>query len=108
LKSSNQVTISRHTLLDKSQHFDLFLDTGGDTIITYEVVTSSLDLPIYDVLECVRKQDHRRIYLEYQGEISNQRGFISIVWRGEYKNKKSIGNTKIEILLLEELLYILD
>jgi len=108
LKSSSLVTISRHTLLDSSQHFDLFFDTGRDALITYEILTPSLNLPKYEVLECVRKQDHRRIYLEYQGEISNQRGFIAIVWRGEYKNKKSIGNTKIGILLLEELLYILD
>jgi hypothetical protein len=104
----DRATLSRHTFLDFSFHLDLFLDTGGDSLVTYEVLTNTIDIPKFEVFSCTRKKDHRKRYLDYEGEISQQRGFLKILWKGEYKNKKRIGSTKIDIILLEELLFILE
>lgn len=33
----------------------------------------------------VRKKDHRKEYLDFQGEISGNRGIVKIIWTGQYK-----------------------
>jgi len=104
----DRVTISRHTLLDKSSHLDIFFENSSDYLATYEVSTPESILRFSEILNCKKKHDHRKIYLDYEGEISNNRGSIKIVWRGFYRNKKSIGQNKISIFILDETLFIVE
>jgi hypothetical protein len=103
-----RVTISKHTLPDSSSHLDVFFENSSELLTTYEVFSPESILLVNEILECVKKQDHRKIYLDYEGEISNNRGSIKIVWKGIYRNKKSIGKNKISIFILDETLFIVE
>lgn len=104
----DRVTISRHSLQDKSSHLDVFFENSTDSLTTYEIFTPKSILLFSEILICNKKHDHRKIYLDYEGEISNNRGSIEIVWKGIYRNKKSIGQNKISIFILDETLFIVE
>ena len=104
----DRVTISRHTLQDKNSHLDIFFENSTELLTTYEVSTPEDILIFGEILICNKKPDHRKIYLDYEGEISNNRGSIEIVWKGFYRNKKSIGQNKISIFILDETLFIVE
>ena len=98
MKSSNpRVTISEHTLPEGTSHLDIFFESDAECLITYEVFLSSDNLYDNKILSCIRKKDHRKIYLDYEGEISNDRGFLKILLKGFYIKKDCLGNQKISI-----------
>jgi hypothetical protein len=60
-------------------HYDLMFETRpGSDLATWR----SPAWPIYGELELTRLRDHRRIYLDYQGELSLQRGTVTRVAEG--------------------------
>ena len=91
-----------HHLIGSGAHGDLFLDTDEQSLPTYEiseqdlkalqakvsglesfrfelsadVKARALGWPVY------RKADHRRKYLEYEGPISGDRGYLKSVFKG--------------------------
>lgn len=94
-----RVTISEHKI-SESAHFDIFFETDFDYLLTYEILSSGnfqRDVP----LECIRKQNHRLLYLDYEGEISEERGTISIYWRGFLSDDKTPNSKKILIEVRE-------
>lgn len=81
-------------------HGDLFLDTGEERIPTYELSPVHLkelqSMPQFPAAHffladekhpgawpVIRKEDHRRIYLHYTGEVSGGRGSVNTVLIGE-------------------------
>ncbi|MBU44672.1 MAG: hypothetical protein CMN76_15730 [Spirochaetaceae bacterium] len=86
----------------QKNHGDLFLDTGGEALPTYEMrevdlqqlrelVPNGIDLvelsdsPLESVQQwsVTRKQNHKRKYIDYAGPISGNRGRIITVLKGE-------------------------
>lgn len=71
----------RHECPDGSHHYDWMIDAGGDGLTTFRV-RERLDSPHLAAFEAERISDHRRAYLEYEGEISGGRGRVTRVARG--------------------------
>ena len=62
-------------------HFDLLLEQGA-ALTTWQFDASPADLVPGQALRGVRLPDHRRLYLDYEGPISNGRGQVTRVDRG--------------------------
>lgn len=79
------VTISLHEIGEES-HIDIFFETSDkDTLKTYETQLENWKcLKNGETIICTEKQDHRAIYLNYEGEITNNRGKLKILWKGKY------------------------
>lgn len=76
-----RATLSLHELLD-SKHYDLFLEEE-DFLITLEIPFLEKEFILSgNPLHFVQKENHRKLYLDYEGEISNNRGKVQIIWKG--------------------------
>ncbi len=61
-------------------HFDLLIETSADApLATFRLG----EWPIARPVEVIRQPDHRRIYLDYEGPISGNRGRVRRVAQGE-------------------------
>jgi hypothetical protein len=76
-----QFVILRHEGIERP-HFDLMfeLEPGG-MLMTLR----SSSWPITEATRVEKLADHRRDYLDYEGEISGGRGFVKCVDRGTYR-----------------------
>ena len=73
--------VLRHEAID-DPHFDLMFERSpGSPLMTWR----SREWPIAIPLPVVRLADHRSAYLEYEGEVSGNRGFVRRVEGGEYE-----------------------
>jgi len=100
-----RATISLH-ISKKERHLDLFLEpkTEGDLLKTYESEYESWDiLQKGGIIELNLKEDHRDLYLDYEGEISGNRGSIVILWKGRYSAPENF-DKKINVRKENELL----
>jgi hypothetical protein len=61
-------------------HYDLLLEQG-DALATWQFETNPAEA-LAEKLPCRRLPDHRRIYLDYQGPISGERGQVQRVESG--------------------------
>jgi len=60
-------------------HFDLMIETyAGSMLSTWRLQ----QWPIDQRAEATRLRDHRRLYLDYEGEIGGHRGFVHRVAEG--------------------------
>lgn len=76
-----RATLSLHEI-GTSKHYDLFLEKE-DFLITLEIPFVEKNFLLNgNFLEFHIKNPHRKIYLDYEGEISNNRGKVQIVWQG--------------------------
>lgn len=72
--------VLRHTLPDGSSHFDWLIDRpGAPRVPTFRCDASPASAEAFDA---DRLPDHRRIYLEYEGPISGDRGRVDRVASG--------------------------
>lgn len=79
-----RATLSLHEF-NNTKHYDLFLEED-ELLITVEIPFIEKDLLLNGKPYRFHvKQPHRKIYLDYEGIISNDRGKIEIVWRGFWK-----------------------
>ena len=63
-------------------HFDLMFETlPGSMLVTWR----SDRWPIEEPTPLIRLRDHRRLYLEYEGDLSDQRGTVYRVAEGNCK-----------------------
>lgn len=62
-------------------HFDILLETAPERDLT---AWRSPQWPITGVVSLTALPEHRRIYLEYEGVVSGNRGFVSRVAEGQY------------------------
>jgi hypothetical protein len=77
----------------RGEHWDFMLESGT-TLLTWALP----DFPIKDQpMEAERLPDHRIAYLDYEGDVSNDRGVVARVEEGIY-----------EILVLDERSYRLN
>ena len=70
--------ILHHTDISEP-HFDLMFETlPGSMLATWRSQTWPIEAPA----ELTRLRDHRRFYLEYEGDLSDQRGAVMRVAEG--------------------------
>lgn len=70
-------------------HFDLMVETyAGSMLSTWRLH----EWPIESRAEITRLRDHRRLYLDYEGEIGGHRGFVHRVAAGECEIMIDEGN----------------
>lgn len=82
--SAPQFVILRHETHDDSarpSHFDLMLETG-DVLRAWAIDALPGEAP----QTAEQLPDHREIYLNYEGPISGNRGFVTRVDKGEYQS----------------------
>jgi len=72
--------ISRHELPDGSAHLDLFLERDG-ALRAWRI--PRVPAPGESVL-AERNRDHRLLYLDFSGELSEGRGLVTRLERGSY------------------------
>lgn len=75
--------VIQHHALATSEHWDLMLEQTH-TLVTWQVPLSPEKWADHAV-KCRKLPDHRKIYLTYEGPVSNNRGEVHIVFRGIYK-----------------------
>lgn len=99
--NSFSITISKHEYLADS-HLDIFIEQK-EYLKTYSC-NSDLYKQILDghEIEVIQKNPHRKIYLNYSGEISNQRGNIQILWQGKCLNEKEFFSKKMYMQKLND------
>lgn len=78
--------LARHTTAPQGEHLDLFLDMGEDALLeTFE--TSTLNATPFltgESVSFILKAPHRRLYLDYEGLISRDRGELHTLWEGSH------------------------
>jgi len=72
-----------HRLVDGSWHYDWLLEreSAGARVVTFRV-GERIDERRAGGFEAERIGDHRRMYLDYEGEVSRGRGTVERVARG--------------------------
>ncbi|MGL6193201.1 MAG: DNA polymerase ligase N-terminal domain-containing protein [Thermoguttaceae bacterium] len=93
--------ILKHTLLDGSYHFDFMFECGA-ALLTWSVPAKLVEESetSKDKNETLTKNefrngavtrlpDHRKIYLEYEGEISKGRGSVERIDTGTWNGSES-------------------
>jgi hypothetical protein len=101
MESLHQPMILRYAVLWHAQveepHFDLMVETRtGSDLATWRVA----GWPVREQIEATRLRDHRRIYLDYQGEIGGHRGRVERIDGGVCQLE--IGEGAVWTLLLSE------
>jgi hypothetical protein len=72
-------TISHHTGARESDHYDLMIEQG-EVLRTWRVPALTFAIP-----QAARQiKDHRKVYLDYEGEIEGKRGHVKIWDTGVY------------------------
>ncbi|MDX1960166.1 MAG: hypothetical protein SFU98_16475 [Leptospiraceae bacterium] len=81
-----KVTLSLHCINRNEDHIDIFFETESDRLTTYELNLVDRDKFLSgEIVQIKEKESHRKIYLDYSGEISQGRGEILPIWKGEHK-----------------------
>lgn len=77
------MVLLRHDVRDGEWHYDWLIDPGNGG----ELVSFRLRAPLEagdEAVEAVRIADHRRVYLDYEGAISGERGRVTRVASGSW------------------------
>lgn len=82
---TNRFVILAHTVNGET-HYDLMLEVAGqEKLRTYQL--ARWPLTVGESCDCRQLDDHRRVYLDYEGEISGGRGVVKRVaagvWTGD-------------------------
>jgi len=79
-------SILKHILGEES-HYDLLFEKGN------KLAAFRITSPIFSTPQsAIQNFDHRKIYLNYQGPISKNRGIVKMWDKGNYDIKKEIKN----------------
>ena len=70
--------VLHHTGID-SPHYDLLFETASDSALASARLN---EWPMTDCTIIERRADHRRLYLDYEGELSGNRSFVRRVASG--------------------------
>ena len=77
---TQRFVILAHTV-NGATHYDLMLEVAGqEKLRTYQL--SRWPLAVGESCECRQLDDHRRAYLDYEGEVSGGRGIVERISRG--------------------------
>ena len=78
-----RTVILRHTLPGGSWHYDWLVERAGLALVpTWRTGQTRPDDAAADSFEAERINDHRAIYLDYEGEVSGDRGRVKRVASG--------------------------
>jgi hypothetical protein len=96
---TNRYVILAHTVNGET-HFDLMLEVAGqEGLRTYQL--SRWPLEVGESCDCNQLNDHRRVYLDYEGEISGGRGVVKRVaegtWSGDITLHSVQGDVSLQI-----------
>ncbi len=69
-----------HHRVGGSEHWDLMLEHGG-VLLTWQLFTEPVDASCLP-MKAKRIGNHRKAYLDYEGPISNDRGYVQRVDSG--------------------------
>lgn len=101
----HRFTLSRH-VVESESHFDLFLEHSlEEKLWTWQIKeTKAVELAASGKInsfqiQALRTFDHRRVYLDFEGEISDNRGYIQKSTTGIW-NQVSIDHEKLVIFLI--------
>ncbi|MHC4989784.1 MAG: hypothetical protein ACYTGC_02295 [Planctomycetota bacterium] len=84
----------RHTLPDDTAHIDWMLDLSGAGPLTTFRLSRRLDeLVPGEGLDAQRIADHRRVYLTYEGDVSDDRGRVDRLAWGRIEALQNVGET---------------
>lgn len=75
--------ILEHTV-NGEKHYDLMLEVPGQERLRTLQLKARLEKP-GDACEFTELEPHRRAYLEYEGEVSGNRGTVKRIERGTYE-----------------------
>ncbi|MCP4712943.1 MAG: hypothetical protein GY869_30310 [Planctomycetes bacterium] len=81
--------IQQHTC-EQQVHWDLMLDKDGE-LATWQVLIEPTSWGFEPIL-CRHIFNHRLIYLTYQGELTNNRGYVRIAAQGEFHTEEFTEN----------------
>ena len=106
---SNRFVILEHAVKGET-HYDLMLEVEGqDKLRTYQL--ASWPLVVGESCVCRRLEDHRGAYLEYEGEVSGNRGVVRRVesgtWSGELELTMEVGSS-VSLKFREEIVTRVD
>lgn len=97
-----RATLSLHELPDLSSHLDLFLEYNPDIergTLTFEAQSDKLNhIQRGEKILFSEKPFHRNVYLNFEGEISKNRGNLRILWTGMYQETEKLLKKKISIV----------
>ncbi len=97
----NRSTISSHRVDLIKEHLDIFLETETH-LETYETSSDKFDeLLNQKKILCSKKNPHRKLYLDYEGDLSQDRGFVKILWKGFYITKLNVFPDEIKMSLAD-------
>ena len=101
--SSARTVLLFHSLPDGSSHYDWLIDWPGPKhgeglLLTFRVAEFLPSLPVSAQLSATRLPDHRRIYLSYEGSISQNRGTVQRVASGLCRVAQLSGSLHIRTL----------
>lgn len=91
----NRSTISSHRVDLTKEHLDIFLETETH-LETYETSSEKMDELLLKKILCSKKNPHRKLYLDYEGYLSQDRGFVKILWKGFYITKMNVFQMKLK------------
>ncbi|GJQ28307.1 MAG: hypothetical protein HBSAPP03_01910 [Phycisphaerae bacterium] len=92
-----RTVLLRHALPDGSSHYDWMLEVGAKaTLMTFRVGVR-IDDPAVTHFEAERLPDHRRAYLDYEGEVSGGRGCVARVAGGQAKVEDHPGGLTLNV-----------
>lgn len=83
--SAGRFVLLRHEMPSTAalaSHWDLMFDSG-DLLLTFRLYRLGKDG--VEILTATRLADHRRLYLDYEGEIAGGRGCVQRVAAGQFK-----------------------
>lgn len=80
--AGRRYAILHHTVRD-GEHWDLLLE-GDDALATWQLASRPVGCSALPI-SATRLPDHRKIYLEYEGPISGDRGRVTRIDDGEYR-----------------------
>lgn len=95
-----RTVILKHTLKDNSWHHDWLIQIEPDSsarVATFRTAHRRPDLE--PTFEAERIGDHRSIYLDYEGEVSGERGRVERLLAGEV-SRAQWGADRIELELV--------
>ncbi len=72
-----------HHLAPNGEHWDFMIERENH-LATWQMLREPVGREAFPI-ECVRINDHRKRYLDYEGPISGGRGVVSQVDRGTYR-----------------------
>jgi DNA polymerase Ligase (LigD) len=80
--SPNRFVILHH-LAPTGEHWDLMLEQE-DVLVTWQLLSEPIGRDACPI-RCVRIDDHRKRYLDYEGPIGGGRGIVTRFDRGDYE-----------------------